>query len=42
MTVIRTAVTGRGGTTADRQAALRQLARRAVGFSGADIERLVR
>jgi ATP-dependent Zn protease len=30
------------GAAIDREAALRQLARRAVGFSGADIERLVR
>lgn len=30
------------GTAADRQGMLRYLARRAVGFSGADIERLVR
>lgn len=42
MTNTRTDDRVREGTGTDRESTLRQLARRAVGFSGADIERLVR
>ena len=42
MTNMRTDDHVRKGTGIDREATLRHLARRAVGFSGADIERLVR
>ena len=42
MTVMQTGNTGRDGASIDREATLRHLARRAVGFSGADVERLVR
>lgn len=42
MNIARTDCTATQGAGIDREAALRHLARRAVGFSGADIERLVR
>lgn len=42
MTIMRTDNSGTEEAHSDREATLRHLARRAVGFSGADIERLVR
>ena len=42
MTIMRSDNKGSEGAGTDRESMLRQLARRAVGFSGADIERLVR